>query len=95
MAVHGTILARQRRIRGGTNAIWNGTGWNSAIYNSAIHNGAIHNGAIYNGAIYSGTSCSSPNHNGADWVSTNATRVIPQPAFGWHPLWCRCWPNFD
>ncbi len=90
MAVHGTILARQRRIRGGTNAIWNGTGWNSTIHNSAIHNGAI-----YNSAIYSGTSCSSLNHNSTIRVNTNATRVIPQPAFGWHPLRCRCWPNFD
>ena len=85
MAVHGTILARERRIRGGTNAGGNGTGWNGTSWNSAIDNGAI----------YNGTSCSSPNHNGANWVNTNATRVIPPTAFSRHPLRCRWWPNLD
>jgi hypothetical protein len=85
MAIHGTILARQRRIRGGTNAGGNGTGWNSAI----------DNGAIDNSAIYNGTSCGSPNHNGSNRVNTNSTRVIPQPAFSRHPLRCSWWPDLD
>jgi hypothetical protein len=88
MAVHGTILARERRIRGGTNAGGNGTSWNSAI----------DNGAIYNGTIDNGTSCSSSDHNGANGtnrVNTNSTRVIPQPAFSRHPSRCSWWPNLD
>ena len=85
MAVHGTILARQRRIRGGANAVCNGASWSSANHNSTIHNRASHTSTIRNGATY----------NSANRVNTNATRVIPPTAFSRHPLRCRWWPNLD
>ena len=85
MAVHGTILARERRIRGGANAVCNGASWSSAIHNRASHTSTIRNGTTYNGAI----------HNSANRVNTNATRVIPPTAFSRHPLRCRWWPNLD
>ena len=85
MAVHGTILARERRIRGGANAVCNGASWSSANHNSTIHNRASHTSTIRNGATY----------NSANRVNTNATRVIPPTAFSRHPLRCRWWPNLD
>ena len=85
MAVHSTILARERRIRGGANAVCNGASWSSANHNSTIHNRASHTSTIRNGAI----------HNSANRVNTNATRVIPPTAFSRHPLRCRWWPNLD
>ena len=84
MAIHSTILARQRHR--GTNAVCNSANWNSANHNSTIHNSTIHNSAIYNSTI----------HNRAIRVNTNATRVIQPPlAFSWCPLRCRCRCNLD
>ncbi len=90
MAVHGTILARERRIRGGANAVCNGASWSSANHNSTIHNRASHTSTIRNGTTYNGAI-----HNSANRVNTNATRVIPPTAFSRHPLRCRWWPNLD
>jgi hypothetical protein len=45
MAVHGTILARERRIRGHGN-----TGWSSANHNGANDNGTSCSAPNYNGA---------------------------------------------
>jgi hypothetical protein len=91
MAVHSTILARQRHLRGGANAVCNDTSWSSANHNSTIHNRAIRNRAIRNSASHTSTI-----HNRAIRVNTNATWVIrPPPAFSWRPLRCRCRCNLD
>ena len=84
MAVHGTILARQRHR--GANAVCNGTNWNRTNHNSTIRNSAVYNNTTRNSAIY----------NSAIRVNTNATRVIPPPpAFSWRPLRYRCRCNLD
>jgi hypothetical protein len=46
MAVHGTILARQLRLRGGANAFCNDTNWSSANHTSANHTSANYTSAI-------------------------------------------------
>jgi hypothetical protein len=96
MAVHSTILARQRRLRGGANAVCNDTSWSSANHNSTIHNRANHNSTIHNRANRNSASHTSAIHNRAIRVNTNATWVIPPPpAFSWRPLRCRCRCNLD
>ena len=68
MAIHGTILARERSARSGANAVCNGT--------NAVCTGTS---AVCNGtnAVCTGTSavCNGTSWNSSSRFSTNSTRV--------------------